>query len=68
MDAWAKPAGNLSAAGCARGLRFGVLALGVALVLAVALAAFGVPWFWRGLLILPFYVASDGLSKGLYRT
>jgi hypothetical protein len=66
MDAWAKPAGNLSPTCSARGLRFGVLSLAVALIAAVALASFATPWLWRALLFLPFYVAADGLVKGLY--
>ena len=66
MDAWAKPAGNLSPNCSARGLRFGVLALAVALVAAATLASLATPWPWRMLLLLPFYVAADGLLKGLY--
>lgn len=66
MDAWAKPTGNLSANQCARGLRFGVVALGVALLAAATLASLGTPWVWRLALFVPFYVAANGFSRGLF--
>lgn len=39
-----------------------------ALVLAVVLAKLGVPWAWRLLLVVPFYVAANGFLQGLYGT
>lgn len=61
-------ASNLSPSCRARALRHGVAALAGALVLAVVLAKLGVPWAWRLLLIVPFYVAANGFLQGLYGT
>jgi len=61
-------ASNLSASCRARGLRFGVVTLTGGLVLAVLLAKLGVPWAWRLLLVVPFYLAANGFLQGLYGT
>lgn len=61
-------ASNLSPGCRARGLRYGVATLSGALVLAVVLAKLGVPWAWRLLLVVPFYVAANGFLQGLYGT
>ncbi|MBK7585941.1 MAG: hypothetical protein IPI67_37870 [Myxococcales bacterium] len=66
MDAWAKPTGNLSPNCSAKGLRAGMLSLAVALAAAVALREMGLAVGWRLLLVLPFYVAVAGLTKGLF--
>jgi hypothetical protein len=68
MEHTARSTGNLAPSCSARGLRFGLLSLTVALVSAVVLAKLGVPWAWRLLLIVPFFVAANGFLQGLYGT
>jgi formate-dependent nitrite reductase membrane component NrfD len=68
MEPTARTLGNLSPTCGARRLRFGVISLAVALVLAVVLIELGVPWAFRLLLLAPFYVASTGVLQGLYGT
>lgn len=68
MEAWARPQGNLTARPTAARLRTGVVALGAALALAVALVYLQVAWNYRLLLFLPFFVAASGFFQALYRT
>ncbi|MBW2522572.1 MAG: hypothetical protein JRI23_00285 [Deltaproteobacteria bacterium] len=68
MEAWAKPLGNLGATPTATRLRGGVVALALALSVAVAVVYFAVPWGYRLLLFLPFFVAANGFFQALYRT
>ena len=68
MEAWARPSGNLSARPTAARLRGGVVFLALALILAVALVYAQVPWAYRLLLFLPFFVAANGFFQALYRT
>ena len=60
--------GNLDACGTSRRLRFGVIALSLALALGVMLVKADVAWFYRALLLVPFYAAASGFYQGLYRT
>jgi hypothetical protein len=68
MESWAKPQGNLDAAGTTRRLRAGVMALAVALGIAVVMAKADVSVGYRLLLFLPFFAAANGFFQGLYRT
>jgi hypothetical protein len=68
MEAWAKPFGNLTAGPTATRLRGGVIALALALAVAVTLVYFAVPWGYRLLLFLPFFMAANGFYQALYRT
>ena len=52
MESWAKPQGNLDAAGTTRRLRAGVIALAVALAIAVVMAKADVSIGYRLLLFL----------------
>jgi hypothetical protein len=62
----ARPAGNLSDDHQTRRLRGGVLAFGVALVIAVAMLKLGAPTPARLLLFVPFLAACFGLFQGLH--
>lgn len=66
MDAWAKPAGNVSGCGGTKALQLGMLSLALALAAAVALHEMGLAAGYRVVLLLPFYVAAAGLTKGLF--
>jgi hypothetical protein len=68
MEAWAQRQGNLTARPTATRLRTGVVALALALALAVALVYFQVPWVYRLLLFVPFFIAANGFFQALYRT
>lgn len=68
METWAKPRGNLTAGPAAVRLRGGVVALAVALAIGVILVYLSVPWGYRLLLFVPFFVAANGFFQALYRT
>ena len=68
METWRRPEGNLAAEPAANRLRYGVLSLGLALGIAVALVYLQVPLGYRLLLFLPFLVAASGFYQALYRT
>jgi hypothetical protein len=60
--------GNLSAGCGATRLRFGVIFLAVSLIGAATVAHFAVPWGYRLLLFVPFYLAASGFLQGLFGT
>jgi hypothetical protein len=66
MDAWAKPEGNVSGGCGSRALRFGLIALTLALLAAVVMTQLGLGAPWRAALFVPFYLSAVGLVKGLY--
>jgi len=66
VDAWAKPVGNVKGCGGTKALQLGMLSLAVALAAAVALHEMGLAAGYRILLLVPFYVAAAGLTKGLF--
>jgi len=68
VEAWTRRRGNLSERAAARRLRFGLLALAVALAAAVALAKTHFDPTWRLSLFVPFFFAAGGFYQGLYRT
>ena len=68
MESWARPQGNLDVTGTTRRLRFGVIALAVALAIAVVMAKADVSTGYRLWLVLPFFAAANGFFQGLYRT
>lgn len=68
MEAWAKPAGNLTAVAASRRHQKGILALALALGLAVAMAHLEASAGWRLLLFIPFFLTAFGFFQGLYRT
>lgn len=60
--------GNLDARAQGAQLRTGLLALGMALVVAAFLARSDVSMLYRALVFAPFFVAAYGLLAGFYET
>jgi hypothetical protein len=59
---------NLSAEAQTTRLRVGIAALGVALGLAVLMIEAGLSPVYRALLIVPFAIATNGVTAGLFKT
>jgi uncharacterized membrane protein len=59
---------NIGAGGRRKRLMFGIVALGVGVVIAVLLVAIGAPRIWRIPLFLVFYVAALGIFQARDKT
>jgi hypothetical protein len=59
---------NIGAGGRRKRLIFGIVALGVGVVIAAPLVAIGAPRVWRLPLILVFYVAALGIFQARDKT
>jgi len=68
METEAGLVGNLTPRAASKRLLGGMVLLGVALAGAVALHELSLARWWRLTLILPFFLAANGLFMGLYRT
>jgi hypothetical protein len=66
VAARARSEGNIGAGPRDARLRTGVLAFLVALVIAVAMVRFGLHPALRATLVVPFFIAANGLYMGLY--
>jgi uncharacterized membrane protein len=59
---------NIGAGGRRKRLMFGIVALGVGVVIAALLVAIGAPRIWRLPLLLVFYVAALGIFQARDKT
>jgi MFS family permease len=60
--------GNIGAGGRRKRLMFGIVALGVGVVIAALLAAIAAPRIWRLPLFFVFYVAALGIFQARDKT
>lgn len=60
--------GNVSEASQARRMRIGVFAFAVALFVGIVMVKTDVAPIWRGLLIIPFWIAGNGFFSAQYKT
>lgn len=68
MEARLRDQVNLSAEAQTTRLRVGIAALGLALGLAVLMIEAGLSPVYRVLLIVPFAIATNGVTAGLFKT
>ncbi len=61
-------AGNLADVNVARRLRFGIVALGLGLALAVTLERSGASPSLRWVLLVPFFLSANGFFQGMFQT
>ena len=59
---------NISVKNRQKRRNFGIVLLGVGAVIGVVMLLFNVPWWWRLLLIIPFYMGMSGIFQARENT